>query len=347
MARTHGLEVLAALGALLGCGDGAGGGAPAGTTVVLYTSLDEPFSRPLAEEFQRATGIKVDYLTDDEVDKSVGLRGKLMAERANPRCDVYWNNEPGNTEVLRAAGLLEAYKSPAASGIPDRWLDADGYWTGLAARARVILVNTTLVKPEEMPTGLADLARFGKRAGIARPVAGTTATHAAALYVLWGEAKARDFFRGLAAAGVTICDGNAHVKNQVADGELAIGLTDSDDANLALRAGKPVKVVYPDQGEGGMGTPVLPNTVALVQGAPHPVEARRLLDFLCGRDIEERLAASESAQLPLHAGAKLPGARTPGLEYDLAKIRHPAIDWRAVGERLPGVIEEMKQLFQR
>ena len=346
MGSAHGLAGARGLLVALGCGGGDGGGASR-ARVVLYTSLDEPFSRPLAEEFERTTGITVEFLTDDEVDKSVGIAGRIKAERANPLCDVHWNNEPGNTEVLRTAGLYDAYKSPAASGIPDRWLDADGYWTGLAARARVILVNTDLVKPAEMPTGLADLARFGKRAGIARPVAGTTATHAAILYVLWGEEKAREFFRGLAAAGVTICDGNAHVKNQVADGELAIGLTDSDDANLALRAGKPVRVVYPDQGEGGMGTPVLPNTVALVRGAPHPAEARKLIDFLSRREVEERLAAGESAQLPLHAGATLPASRTPGLEYDLAKIRHPAIDWRAVGERLPGVIEEMKQLFQR
>src|SRR3990172_4532588 len=109
--------------AVLGCDPKTAGPEPgtAAGTVVLYCSLDEPFSRFIKEDFLAKTGITVKFLTDEEVDKSVGLRTRLVSERNNPQCDVFWNNEPGNTEVLRQQGLLAPYKSPAAAGIPERF----------------------------------------------------------------------------------------------------------------------------------------------------------------------------------------------------------------------------------
>jgi iron(III) transport system substrate-binding protein len=333
-----------------GC-DGGGGAPPvapaAEGTVVLYCSLDEPFSRFIQEDFHARTGITVRFLTDEETDKSVGLRGKLMSERANPQCDVFWNNEPGNTEVLRQAGLLQPYKSPAAAGIPDRFMDPDGYWTGFAARARVLIVNTQLVPPSDEPRSFDDVVRFGPRGAIALPVAGTTATHAAALYAAWGDERGRAYFQRIKDAGVVIATGNAHVMKLVADGEVAMGWTDSDDVHVAVQQGKPVKVIYPDQGEGQAGTLVLPNTVMMIAGCPHPEAGRRLIDYLLSPAIEERLAAGASAQMPLHPGVKVPEATPAGFVFDHARLRSLPYDARAIGAKLPAVIEEMKRIFQR
>lgn len=334
---------------LAGCdpGGAAPGGAASAGTVVLYCSLDEPFSRFIKADFLAKTNITVEFLTDEEVDKSVGLRARLIAERANPRCDVFWNNEPGNTEVLRQQGLLAPYKSPAAAGIPERFQDVDGYWTGFAARARVLIVNTDQVKPADEPKRFDDIVRFGKRAAIALPVAGTTATHAAALYAEWDADKARAYFQRIKDAGVVVATGNAHVMKLVADGEVAVGWTDSDDVHVAVAQGKPVKVVYPDQGEGDLGTLVLPNTVMMIAGCPHPENAKRLIDYLLSPEIEARLAAGPSVQMPLHPGVKVPDPAPPGFVFDHTKLRQMGYDARAIGERLPAVIEEMKRIFQR
>ena len=334
--------------AVLGCDPKTAGPEPgtAAGTVVLYCSLDEPFSRFIKEDFLAKTGITVKFLTDEEVDKSVGLRTRLVSERNNPQCDVFWNNEPGNTEVLRQQGLLAPYKSPAAAGIPERFMDADGYWTGFAARARVLIVNTDRVKPAEEPKSFDDIVRWGDRAAIATPTAGTTATHAAALYVAWGDEKARAYFQRLKDAGVVAATGNAHVMKLVADGEVAVGWTDSDDVHVAVQQGKPVKVIYPDQGEGGRGTLVLPNTVMMIAGCPHPENAKRLIDYLLSPEFEARLAAGASVQMPLHPGVKTP-APSSGFVLDHTKLRQMDYDARAIGERLPAVIEEMKRIFQR
>ena len=83
-------------------------------------------------------------------------------------------------------------------------------------------------------------------------------------------------------------------------GRLAFGLTDTDDAVIELEAGKPVKSVFPDSSEDGVGTLLLPNTLAVVKGAPHPQAAIRLIDYLLSAEVEAKLAAGPSAQIPLN-----------------------------------------------
>ena len=41
------------------------------------------------------------------------------------------------------------------------------------------------------------LTSWTKRCGIAKPLFGTTATHAACLFATWGDEKAKDFFRAI------------------------------------------------------------------------------------------------------------------------------------------------------
>jgi iron(III) transport system substrate-binding protein len=73
--------------------------------------------------------------------------------------------------------------------------------------------------------------------GIAKPLFGTTATHAACLFAAWGDDKSTGFFRDLKANGVHVLSGNKQVALAAGSGEIAIGLTDTDDAmGLCARA---------------------------------------------------------------------------------------------------------------
>ena len=89
-----------------------------------------------------------------------------------------------------------------------------------------------------------------------------------------------------------------------------VGLTDTDDAHEAILRGDPVEIVYPDQTAGfpgrqePLGTFLIPNTVALVAGSPRPELGKRLIDYLVSAEVEQRLAVSSSAQIPVRAGTK-------------------------------------------
>jgi iron(III) transport system substrate-binding protein len=83
--------------------------------VVVYTSLDKVFSQPILETFEKETGIKVLPVYDSEATKTTGLVNRLVAEKANPRADVFWNSETGRSIVLKQKGVLASYKSPSAA----------------------------------------------------------------------------------------------------------------------------------------------------------------------------------------------------------------------------------------
>ena len=255
------LTALALTVALAGCGGG-------GDEVVVYVALDEMFSRPILEGFEKQTGIAVRPVYDTEATKTTGLITRLVRERERPRADVLWNNEIAQTIGLLGEGVVESYVSPSAEAIPAAFKSSQGDWTGFAARARVIIYNTDLV--DAPPTSINDLLdpKWKGKAAIAKPLFGTTATHAAALFAVWGEERAKEFFLGLKANEVAVLAGNATVRDMVAAGEYAWGLTDTDDANGAIEDGRPVKWHFPDQEEDGLGTLVIPNTVALIKGAP-------------------------------------------------------------------------------
>ena len=95
---------------------------------------------------------------DTEETKSTGLANRLLAEQARPQADVFWSNEPVRTLVLQSRGVLAPYRSPSAEGIPPVLRDPEGYWTGFSARMRVIAYNTKLVRAEDAPTSVFDLA---------------------------------------------------------------------------------------------------------------------------------------------------------------------------------------------
>jgi iron(III) transport system substrate-binding protein len=275
--------------------------------VVVYTAVDQVFSEPILEEFEKQTGIQVLPVYDVEAAKTTGLVNRLIAESSRPKADVFWSNEFAQMIVLKEKGILAAYESASAQEIPAEFRDTDYYWTGFAARARVIIVNTSLVAENEYPHSIYDLCKpaFRNEVGIAKPLFGTTATHAAALFSYLGDSEAQAYFESLLDNQVHIVDGNSIVRDMVVSGELKCGLTDTDDAFVAIENNEPVIMIFPDQQN--MGTLLIPNTVGLINGAPHSEEARQFIDYLLSKDTEKALAFASSRQIPLRSDVPVPG----------------------------------------
>lgn len=296
---------LAALGLLfvLGCGG------PQAPEVVVYAAVDRGDAEPILRRFEEQSGIRVRAVYDAEAAKTTGLVTRLLAERQHARCDVFWNNELLQTLLLAKNGLLDEYVSPSAADLPEEFKDADGRWTAVAERARVIVYNAKHVPADEAPRSIFDLTkpRWRAKAAIANPQFGTTRSHVAALFAALGEERAEQWLEGLRENEIRIVDGNAVVKNLVADAEpgaspIYVGLTDTDDVQSGLAEGKPLGMIYPDQDE--LGTLLTPSAVALVRGAPHPETARKLIDYLTSAEVEAALVSGGSGYLPIRKGAR-------------------------------------------
>ena len=300
--------------------------------IVLYTSVDEPYARPLVEEFEKSSGLTVTLVTDSEAAKSVGLAEKLRAEKDQPRADVWWSNECFLTIALANEGLLAQYESPAASDIPATYKDPGRRWAGSVLRVRTLVSSKKL--PGQHPRGLSDLLdpSHKGRIAIARPTAGTTGGHVAALYTLWGEPKADRFFKALAQNGIHLLGGNSKVAELVATDQLDLGICDNDDAADAQAHIGDLLSALPDQMPDQDGTLAMPCTVAIVEGARHPAAARRLADFL--------LSARTDAALVTAKFAWCSSRDTRG------KGKFMTVNYREVARQMPAAIRRATSLLE-
>jgi iron(III) transport system substrate-binding protein len=268
-----------AVACLSGCGKSQ-------RTVIVYTSQDQIFAEPIFDKFTQQTGIKVLPVFDSESVKTAGLLQRLLAEKENPRADVFWSNEEMFYRQMIRRGALD-------SNVVARV----GY------RARRLIVNTNLVHTDDMPKSLEELAepKWRGKVALAYPVYGTTAAQMAALREKWGDAKWKQWCEALAANKPFVVDGNSVVVRMVGAGEALVGLTDSDDLAAGVRNNLPIAAApvsdKPDQ------FIHISNTVGLVSGAPHPAEARALIEFLQSNAATSELVTNHALECARADGA--------------------------------------------
>lgn len=283
--------------------------------VVVYCAQDHVYAEPILTEFTRQTGIRVRSVYDSEAVKTVGLVNRLIAERSHPQCDVFWGNEELRTRQLAAQNVFRPTNG----------------WAAMGYRSRRIVINTNLLDVSRAPRSLLELtnAEWRGRVVLAYPLFGSTATHFMALRQHWGPEKWEAWCRALVANRPLIVDGNSVSAKMVARGEAWIGLTDSDDILVEQRRGAPL-FALPLTAE----SLLLPNTVGVVRGAPHPDAAQKLFEFLQTR----------AALAPLVEAGALEGVDVPP-EVAAAGTLRP--DWSRVLQDLEPATARMREIFLR
>ncbi len=281
--------------------------------VVVYAAQDQVYAEPILAQFTKETGIKVRALYDSEAVKTVGLANRLLAEQRNPRCDLFWGNEELRTRHLAAQGVF---------------VESNG-WAVFGFRSRRIVVNTNKVASLNAGTvlSLSELtnATWRGKIALAYPLFGTTCTHFLALRQAWGPEAWREWCRALQANRPLLVDGNSQVVKLVGRGDAFIGLTDSDDVAAGQRE-KWAVVALPITRE----TLLIPNTVALVRGGPHPEEAQALFQYLQQRSVGDQLLMAQALEF------LIPGPR-PRLK----------VDWPALLQDIEPGTAELKAIFLR
>ncbi|AMV30832.1 Iron uptake protein A2 precursor [Pirellula sp. SH-Sr6A] len=328
--------------------------------VTIYAAADREFASPILDGFERQNaGVEVLRQFDVEASKTLGLVSRIEGEASQPKCDCFWNNEILHTLRLQKQGLLQARKWKIPDAWPKSFRAADGSWVGIAARGRVLLVNKTkLPDREAWPSSVLELAdpKWKSRCGIAYPMYGTTATHMAVLAShaskilppvgVVGPEKStsgvwswEQWIAGVRDNAVVLA-GNKQVAIAVGQGDLDWCLTDTDDAIGEVESGKPVEIVFPDQGAGGIGTLFIPNTIAVINRAPHPVAAGLLADHLVSETVEGRLVMGNGAHFPLWPDAKEQSRASPN-----APVRWAEVDFQLAADGWESLSVELPKIF--
>lgn len=307
MHRRQALHILAAGSAALASGSWARA-ARDERRVVLYSSMDDHILREVVAAFEARSGLKVAIVGDTEATKTTGLVQRLIAERERPRADVWWSSEPFGSIRLAQEGILEPSTVRRTLGDvdgspvpwPERLRDPSGAWHGFACRARVVACSTARWGNERPAIGRDELIdqRYRGKIGIARPQFGTTRGHLGAILAELDEREYKSLLQGLKDNKIKLYDGNAAVVRGIAQGEIDLGLTDTDDVYAAQREGWKVGFTRPAPAR-PLPELLIPCTAGLVRGGPNPKGGTVLLDDLLSPQVELMLARGEAKFMPI------------------------------------------------
>lgn len=248
---------------LVGCGSKR-------DSLTIYTSQDQVYAEPILRGFEKQSGIKIRAIYDSEAVKTVGLVNRLIFEKNNPQCDLFWNNEELRTRQLATKGVLNTSIRIEAFG----------------SRTRQWVWNTNQISMASIPKDLFTLtnAHWRSKVAIALPLFGSTSTHFQILRQKWGKERWKQWCRGLIANDVITVDGNSVVVQLVGRGEVALGITDSDDIRAGLKNQLPIagKSIVED----GF---IIRNSIGYIAGSPFQNLSKRLAEYLQSNSVKDSL----------------------------------------------------------
>ena len=276
---------------------GCRGAKPVQKELVLYSDPDLEMSDRVTPRFTRETSIKLNQIQSQGSGSTTFDR--IIAEQGQPKADVYWSSDPIYCEILRQRGFTTP--SRPQSQIPAAFRDQDQHWTGLAARARVLLVGKELGsgRPRSI-RAYADPAWHGKGA-LADPLRGRTRSHFAALGAIWGDEELAIFYHALLKNETRITKDTRESAQLVTAGKAAFAVVDLDDALVEVEKGK-VEIVYPDQGDNEPGALFIPGAVTIMKSCKEQEAAQKFVEFLTEGESELRIVRFAPYLVPLQAG---------------------------------------------
>ncbi|MBE0429246.1 MAG: extracellular solute-binding protein [Thermoleophilia bacterium] len=296
--------------ALASCSGGAGQDeADDGGKLVIYSGRKENLIKPVINAFEEQSGVKVTLLAGGASE----LANQIIEEQNNPRADVYISNDAGTLGYLALQNVLQSYESEATNAVPDDLKADDGAWVGASIRARVIMYNSDLVTPADLPDSIFDLAdpKWKGQFGMTNSASEALTGHVSALRILKGDDFTEQFLRDLKNNDPLLTKSHGEIRKAVGSGEIKLGLVNHYYYHHEKDEGSPVGVIYADQGPDDIGTVLNVAGIAIVKGARNQKAAEAFVEFVLGREAQE-IFAGENKEAPVISAVPTVDARPPG-----------------------------------
>ena len=248
-------------------------------TLTLYTSMAPTESKPLADAFEKKTGVKVEIWR--AVSGSVLQRALSEARGKRNIADVVETNAP-EMESLAREQVLSPFHSPYLADLPQDIIPKHGQWVPDRLNFFVVAFNTNKVKAADLPKtfeGFTDPKWKGRIS-----IESTDSEWMAGLYKVWGEARAAAFFKKIAEMKPDMRKGHVLLAQLIASGEIEVGLTAYHGNAVSFKKrGAPLDWAPVE--------PVIarPQGVGVAREAPHPHAALLFADYILSPEAQEML----------------------------------------------------------
>jgi len=257
--------------------------------LVVYSGRSDKFVKPVIKAFTEATGIKVVLHSA----KSTALLNKLRVEGERTEADLYLSNDAGNLQLGSEMGLFLPLPVKVTDVIDARLRAPDNSWVGLSARARVLVANTA--SDSGFVESVFDLAdpRLKDKIAVTHSGNGSFIAGVTVYMLAEGSDKTRSWLKGVKEnSGGKTFNKHSKVVKAVASGKKAVGLVNHYYIyrHLDAHPDAPIRVIVPDQGEGGMGVAWNVAGIAVSKYSKKSETAVRFVEFLVSEKGQKQFA---------------------------------------------------------
>ncbi len=278
-------------------------------TVNLYTARHYDSDQQLYAEFTKQSGIKINVVQAGGNE----LIQRIEREGANSPGDILMAADAAVIGRAHARNLFRQVDSDALkAAIPANLREPNGYWFGFTTRARVIMYNKALIKPEQLSTyeDLADPKWKGKLLVNSSAVTYNQSL-VAAMIAQHGIAETETWARGIVANMARAPKGgDTDLIGAVYKGEFRLAVANTYYLGNIIKSNPGVPILdyigvyFPNQtGEGwaGRGAHVNVSGAGVLRYAPNRRAAVKFLEFLATPEAQ-RVFADGNSEYPVVAG---------------------------------------------
>ncbi|HBR02517.1 MAG TPA: iron ABC transporter substrate-binding protein [Ruminiclostridium sp.] len=252
--------------------------------LTMYIGVVEQQAIKIAEEFEKATGIKVNF-----VRMSGGeILGRIRAEKENPQASVWYGGSADSFITAKQEGLLKPYISPSAEKISDQFKDKEGYWTGIYQGYLGFICDERYFEENklEKPKSWDDLLKpeFKGQIMMANPGSSSTGYLILSTMVqMRSEEEALKFMKQLNGQVKQYTKAGEAPAKSAALGECAIGITFLHNGIRLMKEGfTNIGLSVPEE-----GTSYELGSVAMINGAPEEEAAKIFIDWCLTPECQE------------------------------------------------------------
>jgi iron(III) transport system substrate-binding protein len=285
-------------------------------SLVVYSGRSESLVAPIIRQFSEATGVKVEVKYGD----TAAIAATLLEEGSRSPADVFFAQDPGGLGAV--GGLLAPLPDPLLRRVPDWARSPDGKWVGVSARARVVVYNTRSLSEPDLPDSIRGFTAPEWKGKIGwAPTNSSFLAMVTAMRLMWGDAEAEQWVRGVQANGARSYQNNTAIVQAVGAGEIQVGFVNHYYLHRFLaEQGEtfPARNYYTRAAD--PGSVVLIAGVGVLSTAKNRANAEKFVEFMLGT-VAQQYFASQTFEHPLISGV----VSARGIP-DVAGVAKPAID---------------------